>query len=107
MPEILVSSSDKGRMFEAKQGDVIVIRLDENITTGYSWESGVIDSPFVEASPSEYTSAAGTAMGRGGTRTFRFQAKSSGSGQIRLRLRRPWEPEDAAIDSFAVNIQVR
>ena len=86
MSEILITPSDKGRMFEASQGDVIVIRLDENITTGYGWEISVIDSPFVEISPSVYSEASGTRMGRGGTRTFRFKAKSPVGGQIQLSV---------------------
>jgi inhibitor of cysteine peptidase len=107
MSEILITPSDKGRMFEASQGDVIVIRLDENITTGYGWEISAIDGPFVELSPSVYSEAPGTLMGRGGTRTFRFKAKSPGGGQIQLRLRQPWETEDVVAERFAVNIRVR
>jgi inhibitor of cysteine peptidase len=107
MPEILITLSDKGRVFEVSQGDVIVIHLDENITTGYGWEISAIDSPFVELSPSVYSQAPGTRMGRGGTRIFHFQAKSPGSGQIQLKLRRPWEPEDEVAERFGVNIRVR
>jgi predicted secreted protein len=38
MSDILITLDDQGRTFEANQGDLIVIRLAENMTTGYMWE---------------------------------------------------------------------
>lgn len=106
MSEIVITSSDQGKMFEANQGELIVIRLEENSTTGYQWEVAAVDSQIVEFLDSDYSTTLGTGVGGGGTRTFRFRAKSSGRGQIQLRLRRSWEPVDAASERFEVNIQV-
>ncbi len=107
MSEILVTSPDLGRTFEVNRGDVIVIRLEENLATGYRWEIGVIDSTIVEFADSNSSEDSETSMGSGGTRTFRFRAMSSGIGQIQLRLRRSWEPVDAAIERFEVKIRVQ
>ena len=103
MPDILITQDDQGRTFEANQGDLIVIRLEENPTTGYEWEM----SPVLELLDSDYSPDPGILMGRGGTRTLRFRAKSSGSEQIQLRLRRPWDPVDVAIEHFDVKIGVQ
>lgn len=102
MAEIVIAQDDQGRTFEADRGDLIVIRLEENPTTGYEWEM-----PVLEFLDSGFSSEPGKLMGRGGTRTLRFRARSSGSQQIRLRLRRSWEPVDVAAQHFEVNIQVR
>lgn len=107
MSEILITQPDRGSTVEANQGDVIVVHLEENLTTGYGWEIGVIDSSIIELLDSDYSETPGISMGRGGTRTFRFRAKSSGRGPIQLRLRRSWEPVDSAIEHFEVNIRVR
>jgi inhibitor of cysteine peptidase len=107
MSEILITPPDQGSTFEANQGDLIVIRLEENITTGYQWEVGVIDSSMVEPLDTDYLPTPRASIGSGGMRTFRFRAKSSGSERIQLRLRRSWEPVDAAIECFEVNIRVR
>jgi inhibitor of cysteine peptidase len=107
MPDILITQDDQGRKFEANQGDRIVIRLAENPSTGYEWELEAIDSPVVELLDSDYSPDPGVLMGRGGTRTLRFRAKSSGSQQIQLRLRRSWDPEDVAVEHFDVNIRVQ
>lgn len=108
MSEILITLLDHGSTCMANQGDVILIRLEENITTGYQWNIGTIDSSTVELLDSEYTSKQGEGLlGSPGTRTFRFRAKSSGSVPIRLRLRRSWDPVDTAIEHFEVTVQVQ
>ena len=93
MPEILITQSDQGRTIEVNQGDLIVIRLAENLTTGYGWELEAVDSKVLELLDSDYSEDRGELMGSGGTRTFRFQAESPGNQQIQLGYRRPWEDE--------------
>lgn len=106
MSTIQIIPSDQGGTFTANLGDMIVIRLEENLTTGYQWEIALIDNQIVELVDSDYSPIPTAGVGSGGTRTTRFIAKSSGSGQIQLRLRRSWEPIDAAVAHFAINIQV-
>ncbi len=107
MSEILITQPDRGRTVEANQGDVIVIRLEENLTTGYEWKIGTINRSIFELLSSDYSSTSGTSMGRGGIRTVRLRAKSSGSEQIQLGLRRSWDSVDSAIERFEVNIKVQ
>ncbi len=108
MSEILITPLDHGSTCVANQGDVILIRLEENITTGYQWDIAMIDSSMFELLDSDYSSSQGEGLlGSPGTRTFRFRAKSPGSERIQLRLRRSWEPIDAAVEHFEVNIQVK
>ncbi len=111
MSEIIITQLDQGSTVRAKQDDVIVIRLEENLTTGYTWEIEVIDSSIIELLDSDYSSTPTPTrekiIGRGGTRTFRFRVKSSGQGQIQLGLRRSWESVNSAIESFEVNIRVK
>lgn len=107
MSEIHVEQSDHGKTLKAHPNDVVEIRLDENLTTGYGWETAEIDSSVLEPLDSSYTEHPGSLLGRGGVRTFRFKAGSPGSAQLRLRLRRPWEPVDAAIEHFEITIEVK
>ena len=106
MSEVLITQPDQGSTIDAKQGDVIVIRLEETPGTAYQWEIGVIDSSIVELLDSNYSPPQKASMGSSGTRAFRFRVKSSGRGSIQLRSRRLWEPVESAIKSFEVNIRV-
>jgi predicted secreted protein len=107
MSEISVTRQDQGSVFEARQDDVIVFRLEENLTTGYGWEVETVEGSLVEFIDSTYLEAMGTAMGRGGTRVLRFVARSPGSQDIRLRLRRTWDPPDRDLEHLKVTILVR
>jgi predicted secreted protein len=107
MSEITIVETDQGKTLEAHPGDLIVIRLAETPTSGYRWEISEVDSQLVEFQDSDYLLAPGAGIGGGGTRVFRFRAKSTRTGQIRLKLRRSWEPDDRAIEHFTVNIQIQ
>ena len=105
MTEILLSERDQGRVLEARCGDELVLRLEENLTTGYSWALESTDG-VVELLESTYTENLGKAMGRGGQRVIRLQVKSPGSQDIYLSLRRPWEPQGRALRLLRVTVRV-
>ncbi len=107
MSEIVIVQADQGKTVETRQDDLIVIRIEENPTTGYRWEIGMVDQQIVEILDSDYLIASGGGIGSGGTRIFRFRAKSPGISPVQLRLRRSWEVEDALLKSFSVSIQVQ
>jgi inhibitor of cysteine peptidase len=107
MSEITIVQSDVGKTFAVRRGDLIVIRLAENPTTGYRWEVDMADDRVIALQGSDYAEANGAGIGGGGTRTFTFKAQAPGTVQVALRLRREWEPEDSAIDRFDVTIRVQ
>lgn len=107
MSEIVVTRHDQGSVFEAHRDDLIVFRLEENLTTGYGWEVETAEVSVVKLIESTYFEATGMAIGRGGMRVLRFVASSPGSQKIRLQLRRPWDPPDKALERLEVTIRVR
>lgn len=107
MSEIVVTRQDQGRIFEANQNDVIVFRLEENLTTGFGWEVEAAEGSVVDLIESTYVESTGTAIGRGGTRVLRFAARSPGIQKIRLQLRRPWDMPEKALEHLEVTIRVR
>ncbi len=85
---------------------MIVLRLEENLTTGYGWEIVSGEGTILALKGSTYSEAAGIAMGRGGIRLVRFVALAQGSQEVRLQLRRPWDPPGKAIEQFSITIWV-
>lgn len=107
MAEIIVTQSDRGGTVDVRPGDVIVIRMTENLTTGYGWEIESGEGVVVALMESNYVEAAGAVMmGRSGMRLLRFVALAQGSQEVRLQLRRPWDPPDKAIEQFGITIRV-
>lgn len=106
MSEIQITKIQSGSIVDASIGDLIIIRLDENLTTGYAWELEKNVSPVLDLIDTTYSEEPGELVGRGGTRTFRFRTNLSGSERVQLKLRRSWEPKEKSIDDFEITIKI-
>jgi inhibitor of cysteine peptidase len=104
---ILVDSNNNGQLVVLGKEQTLVVTLEANPTTGYTWEVAKIDdsilylmgeAQFVPQSPD---------VGAGGTQTFRFQAMSAGRTNLSLVYHRPWEPEEAPLKTFSLSVLVR
>jgi inhibitor of cysteine peptidase len=107
MPGLTLTQADNGKSVEARQGDPIVIRLDENPTTGYRWAVDKSNDGVIALQHMDYAQASGTGVGGGGQRTFTFKAIGSGTAAIQLKLWRDWEGDKSITDRFNVTVQVR
>jgi inhibitor of cysteine peptidase len=103
--EIVLRRSDLGRPIHIRQGDSIVLELEENPSTGYSWE--LADLPaFVTVAESSHETAGPPAMGAPGLRRIRVLAVATGEGVIVGHLQRPWDRANVA-ESFSIPLSVR
>jgi inhibitor of cysteine peptidase len=89
MPEIRVDPTRGSAPFQARVGDVLVLELAENPTTGYRWQVPP-DAPAALISD-EYLPPLSSAAGAGGKRILKFGVALAGEHAIRLQLRREWE----------------
>jgi inhibitor of cysteine peptidase len=83
---------DDGRTVQLAPGQVVMVSLRANHTTGYRWvladsARGVLAR---EGDPS-YDADSSSGIGAGGFETWRFRAAHPGRGSIVLDYRRPWE----------------
>ena len=106
MPDINLSLNDDGGKLKISLGDRLIINLEQLGGAGYEWEKDVFDSSFFqETSPQDATVKKG-AFGESGARTFIFQPLKKGTAEIRLKHRRPWDPDASTINEFAISIQI-
>jgi len=87
-------------------GRDIIINLEANPTTGYSWKEEY-DNSFLKLTNAEYTSTINATglVGSGGIQTYRFKALRLGQTSMTLSYRRPWEDQD--IDRKIFNIDIK
>ena len=96
---------DDGTTVFVPAGSAIDIVLPANATTGYLW--GAVEVPDVlDGVTDELVPAGSGRPGAGGEHRFRFVGAGSGSGDLTLVLRRPWERDTEAIDRFTVRVTV-
>ncbi len=89
-------------------GDEIVIELDSNPTTGFSWSVvAPTDELIVALESSEYIpdEVPADIAGSGGTEIFRFRATGVGTTTIMLEYIQPWEPE-TPVDTYSQEVTV-
>lgn len=107
MSDLVLTSADDGCTVTVDRGTVISVILEENPTTGYTWQ-------LVEPLPDclvprgdRHDRPAGAALGGNGRRILRFAAEAPGSCRIWLDLRRVWEIGLAPAGRFRASITVR
>jgi len=104
------TESNNGDNLNLKINDVIKIRLESNVTTGFKWNlSEESNSGIIALVSSDYTEKENkdNLVGVGGFETFTFKAVSSGSTIIILTYNKPWERGVQPEKIFKLNISVQ
>lgn len=105
--EIRVTSGDANKEISAKVGEIIVIELDGNATTGYSWaeqpgrSDSVLESQGNEYKPREMPVGM---VGGPGKSYFRYLVKAPGKTELVFGYARSWEQNTPPAQLFNVKI---
>ena len=105
MAELNLSEAQNGGSFAVRAGDLIVITLPENPTTGYRWSAGSLDSSLLSQEAHDFHPGA-PGVGSGGTVVWRFRAKREGRTRLELRKVRSWESGTEPSGQFAVSLEI-
>ncbi len=103
-----LTAADKGGQVEVQAGAQIVISLDSNPSTGFTWEAKDLDTAmFEQIGDPTFNSSNPGLVGSGGTLTLTFKALKAGTAALTLVYHRPWETGVDPIDTFAVTVTVK
>ena len=109
--EILVEKTDNGNRVELKKGQTLVVTLESNPSTGYSWEvaegMGTVLQQQGEAEFQPAKTGDQQLVGAGGSETLRFEAAAAGETTLKLVYHRPWEKEVEPLETFSIEVVVR
>ncbi len=104
--QVTISEDDNGRIISLNTGDTLVVVLNSNPSTGYSWEVRLPAMGVLEQIGEARYSSGGNMPGSGGTVTMRFRAVRWGWADLLLVYRRPFE-NTGPVETFAVTVSVR
>jgi predicted secreted protein len=104
-----VSAQQNGARITLRVGDVLVVHLPENATTGHRWAIRSLDEArFVVEADGYYPQHEDPdKLGSGGEAYWKLRARSAGTSRIELINRREWEGDRSIIDRFAIEADVR
>jgi len=105
-----VNEEDDGGQVELKLGQILVVTLESNPTTGYRWEQAENQQSILKQigeadfKPSE--TGEPPLVGAGGWEIFRFRAASAGQMTLQLVYHRPWEEGVEPPKTFSLQVVV-
>ena len=107
--EIELDINDSGSQVEVEKGQVLVISLESNPSTGYSWDVMEIDESILKQDgESEFISSqSGDIVGAGGVEILRFETTGVGTTYLELGYRRVWEEDVAPLMLYTLSVVVR
>ena len=108
--EVQAGAGEDNQQIQLKAGQTLVVRLESNITTGYSWEIAKLDGVLRSSGEPEYQAPEASSaqrVGAGGSQVFRFQASGAGSADLQLAYRRPWEKDTPPARTYHLTVIVK
>ena len=105
--EVKLDAGDDGSQVELKVGQTLVVSLEGNPTTGYTWETAELDEQVLQQAGETEFKPDSDAIGAGGVQTLRFETVISGQTTLNLVYRRPWEEGVEPAETFSVRVAVR
>lgn len=101
---MILTHQQSGGSFETSSGDLIMVRLEENPTTGYRWTVERKDNLELER---DYYEKMSSAIGAAGFRIFHFRTHIAGLQELHMKNWREWEGDSSIISRFNANILVK
>lgn len=105
---VRIDAEDNGSTVTLERGQTLVLTLESNPTTGYSWELGEFDEAVLELTSSVYVPYGHSSgkVGSGGEEIWYFWAQSPGGTMLYLEYLRAWEKGSEPAATFTVTVQV-
>jgi len=104
-----VDASDNGSQVTLAVGDLLVVTLDSNATTGFTWNlSGISNETVIEKISDEYIAPPeqNGVVGQGGQEKWTFEALVEGTADISMEYTRSWEDPPVPAETFDITVIV-
>lgn len=103
----LTASDNRGKVTLFADQE-LVIQLNGNPSTGYTWEAKDLDATmFEQVGDAKFSSSNPNLVGSGGTMTLTFRVLKTGNATLTLVYHRPWETGVAPVDTFSITAMVK
>ena len=104
----VINVSESGKQIELSPGDSLVVTLDSNPSTGFSWAvSRISNEGIVNKVSNEFKGADTGMVGAGGQEIWTFKALDKGTSTIEMKYVRPWETGVEPAATFNVTVVVK
>jgi inhibitor of cysteine peptidase len=102
-----VNESQNGTSVDLQTGDMLVITLEGNPTTGYQWEMLPNTDGIVELQGDTDYKSGGNLVGSGGKYSFNVKAVKAGTTRVDLKYYRFFEADVPPVKTFSLEVTVK
>ena len=102
-----LTMADNGTNRDIGVGGQIIVELNGNPSTGYTWEAKDLDVGILQQVGTGFKSSNPGMVGAGGTLTLTFKALKAGVTTLTLVYHRPWEKDVKPLSTFVVTITIK
>ena len=104
---VTINEDDAGKTIELKTGDTLLVSLEGNMTTGFSWIPAPQDPVLLELVGDVTITPESDAVGAPGTLVLTFKATKTGQTTLHLDYKRSWEEGVTSEKVFDVTVVVK
>ncbi len=107
--ELSIDIASSGKEITLAASGMLIVTLESNITTGYSWNenANIGDKTVMQQTEHKYQPPATPIPGAGGKEVWTFKALQAGKSTISMEYRRPFEPNTAPAKTFTLTVVVQ
>ena len=106
--QVFLTAANSGQKLTLFVGQELVIQLDGNPSTGYTWEAKDLDAGmFQQVGETVFASSNPNLVGSGGSLTLTFRVLKTGPASLTLVYHRPWETTVAPLHMFSITATVK
>jgi inhibitor of cysteine peptidase len=102
----IITEAENGKNIRMKNGEIFILQLRENPSTGYSWELNVSEGLDILSDGYTQDQAPEGQVGVPGTHSWTIEAVSLGSQQVNGIYKRPWEDMTGTEENFTLAVEV-
>ena len=105
-PKVSIGTADAGKTITLHQGDMLIVSLEGNITTGFNWQMLPQDPEILKQVGEPEVTPDSKMMGAPGLIVLKFQAVKTGQAKLDLAYQRSFEKNVAPANTFEVTVVV-
>jgi len=105
--EVRLASPTDGHVIELTVGDVLVLELAGNPTTGYNWYVVDADGSVLQQRGDPEFAPDSSAIGSGGKLLLTFKALAAGESPLVLAYQRTWEVGVSPLETLNLRVVVK
>jgi len=108
--EMKLTATDNGSEIELNRGQILVITLEANPSTGYTWEIAElgevveVDEQVLRQVGEIEFEPESELIGAGGVQIIRFETVNAGQATLKLVYHRPWETDVEPLRTFSIRV---